>query len=109
MSRRSVFWSDKNDHRNVTCVPIDINVADYKEMHVKITTKKKPTYSNIKSWIREEYGLSVSTLYIAEMKERLGIGKQYRYEGTRMAARRPGCPREKALAIEEAFKKSGLI
>ena len=37
---------------------------------------EKPTYKNIKQWILNKYGLKVSSLYIAQIKEKTGLEKR---------------------------------
>ena len=37
---------------------------------------EKPTYKNIKQWILDKYGFKVSTLYIAQIKDKVGLEKR---------------------------------
>ena len=36
----------------------------------------KPKYKNIKQWILDKYGFKVSTLYIAQIKDKVGLEKR---------------------------------
>ena len=40
---------------------------------------KKATYQKIKEYVRTNYGLSVSTLYIAQIKEKCDLNKGQHY------------------------------
>lgn len=65
----------------------------------------KPTYKQIQAYVLEKYGLKVSPLYIANVKDELGLEKQFSYEKEGMAAKnRPQCPKEKHDAIVDAFR-----
>lgn len=73
-------------------------------------SKNKATYKEIMSFVEEKYGFKVSALYIAGVKDELGLEKQFSYEDNGMAAkRRPNCPKEKRDAIVEALVHFGII
>lgn len=40
------------------------------------TPKEKITYQKIKAYILEKYGFKVSSLYIAQIKDKCGLGKE---------------------------------
>lgn len=69
----------------------------------------KPTYKNIKQWIFDKYGFNVSTLYIAQIKDKVGLEKRKNYNPGSGEGRVPVCPPEKEEAIMDAFKHFGLI
>lgn len=72
---------------------------------------EKGTYQNIKDYILEKYGLKVHTLYIAQIKDKCGLGKER--AGNNWAknedAKVPKCPPEKEAAIMDAFRYFNLI
>ena len=71
---------------------------------------KKPTYKQIQEYVLKNHGLKVSSLYIANLKDELGLDKQFLYEEAEMSAeKRPKCPPEKREAILDAFRHLGMI
>ncbi len=61
-------------------------------------------------WVKEHTGLSVSSLYIAQVKEKLGIKERECYnkpksEGSKV----PQCLSEKKKTIVEAFRHFGMV
>ena len=73
-------------------------------------TGKKATYKQIQSYVEEKYGLKVSPLYIAGVKDEYGLEKQFSYEDNGMAAKkRPNCPKEKHDAIVDALIHFGML
>lgn len=69
----------------------------------------KPTYKNIKQWILDKYGFKVSTLYIAQIKDKVGLEKRKNYNPGSGEGKVPLCPPEKEEAIMDAFKQFGLL
>ena len=69
----------------------------------------KPTYKNIKQWIEEKYGFKVSTLYIAQIKDKAGLKKRKNYNPGTGEGKVPVCPPEKEEAIMDAFRHFNLI
>lgn len=75
----------------------------------KFEFDEKPTYGNIKKWIKEKYGFNVTNLYIGQIKDKVGMEKRKNYNIGSGESRVPTCPQEKEEAIMEAFKHFGLI
>ncbi|CAI3292735.1 RNA methyltransferase [Enterococcus cecorum] len=75
----------------------------------KFEPDEKPTYGNIKKWIKEKYGFNVTNLYIGQIKDKVGMEKRKNYNIGSGEGRVPTCPQEKENAIMEAFKHFGLI
>lgn len=71
--------------------------------------KGNATYREIKEWIKAEYGMSVSSLYVAQIKDKCGFGKRQNYNIGENKAHVPNCPPEKEKAILEAFKHFRMI
>lgn len=70
---------------------------------------EKPTYKNIKQWILDKYGFKVSTLYIAQIKDKVGLEKRKNYNPGSVEGKVPICPPEKEEAIMDAFMHYNLI
>ena len=67
------------------------------------------TYTEIKAYIEEKYGFKVSTLYIAQMKDKVGMEKRKNYNPESGEGKVPICPPEKEAAIMDAFRHFNLI
>ena len=68
------------------------------------------TYEQIKAYVLEHSGLKVSTLYIAQIKQKYGIIERECYNKPKSEdAKQPQCPPDKEAAIVEALKFYGLI
>lgn len=70
----------------------------------------KATYQEIKNYIIEKYGVKVSSLYIAQIKQKHEIIERDCYnkpkdEGTKQ----PQCPTEKEQMIEKALRHFKMI
>ncbi|MCC8140071.1 MAG: RNA methyltransferase [Lachnospiraceae bacterium] len=60
--------------------------------------------------MKEHTGLSVSSLYIAQIKQKYGIIERENYNKPKSEnARQPQCPPEKEAAITETMKFFGMI
>jgi len=62
-------------------------------------TGASATYAEIKAYIQEKSGFSVSSLYIAEMKDKVGIKGLENYNHGSEGHRIPQCPKEKEYSI----------
>lgn len=73
-------------------------------------SEKKATYEEIKAYVKEKAGLSVSALYIAQVKQKYGIIERENFNKAKSEdAKQPKCPPEKEKAIMEALKYFGMI
>ena len=68
--------------------------------------KAQPTYENIRKYVKEAHGLTVSTLNIAQMKAECGLEMECDRSGGKQ---QPKCPPEKREAILDAFRHFGMI
>ncbi|MFS5131189.1 23S rRNA (uracil(1939)-C(5))-methyltransferase RlmD [Streptococcus agalactiae] len=98
-------------HVETVCLLTRKNVAGYVNVDIDVKELKrdklppKATYKQIQAYVLDKYGLKVSTLNIATVKDELGLEKQFSYEKGGMAAKnRPQCPKEKRDAIVDAFR-----
>lgn len=71
--------------------------------------KGSATYAEIKKWIKEQYDVSVSSLYIAQCKDECGFEKRDNYNKGTEGHRVPNCPEEKRELIMKAFKHFKMI
>ena len=70
----------------------------------------KATYEQIKTYVLEQTGLKVSSLYIAQIKKKCGldVGENFNLAKSENA-RQPQCTPEKEDAIMQAFRHFGII
>lgn len=71
--------------------------------------KGSATYAEIKAWIKEQYNVSVSSLYIAQCKDECGFEKRQNYNTGAEGHKVPNCPAEKRELIMKAFKHFKMI
>ncbi len=72
--------------------------------------ESKATYEEIKEYVLEHTGLKVSSLYIAQVKEKCGIIERENYNKQKSEdAKQPQCPPEKEKAIKDALKHFRMI
>ena len=72
--------------------------------------ESKATYEQIKDYVLEHTGLKVSSLYIAQVKQKYGIIERENYNKPKSVdARQPQCPPEKVAAITEALRRFNMI
>ena len=82
----------------------DVNIEDLPK-----TTRTTATYPEIKAYVKEHYGLNVTSLNIAQVKEKHGFEKRPNYNKGADGHRVPQCPPDKEKAIEDAFKHFGML
>ena len=74
------------------------------------SSESKATYQEIKQYVLDKYGFKVSTLNIAQTKQKCGIKERDNYNKPKMEnSRQPGCPKEKEDAIKDAFRHFQMI
>lgn len=72
--------------------------------------ESKTVYKEIKDYVLEHSGLKVSSLYIAQVKQKCGIiGRENYNKPESEDAKQPQCPPEKEKAIMEVLKHFGII
>ena len=82
----------------------DVNVQDLPK-----TARTTATYPEIKAYVKDKYGLNVTSLNIAQVKEKHGFEKRKNYNKGKDGHRVPNCPPDKEKAIEDAFKHFGML
>lgn len=104
-----------------TCVLLSRKVVEDKSieyMHVDYEPedaeylkgiKGSATYAEIKAWIKKQYNVSVSSLYIAQCKSMCGFEKRDNYNKGAEGHKVPNCPAEKRELIMKAFEHFKMI
>ena len=70
---------------------------------------KTATYAEIKAYVLEHYGFKVSSLYIAQIKDKHGIKERENYNIGEGKSKELICPPEKEEAITNALKHYNMI
>lgn len=103
-------------HVETICLLSKLNAKQHIEVDIHMDeldltdAEKKATYSEIKEYVLEHSGLKVSSLYIAQVKQKCGIIERDNYNKPKSEdARQPQCPPDKEKAIKEALKHFGMI
>lgn len=107
-----------NDNHVETVVLLSKGEINSEKLRVKFSLEdmdmsgfqNDATYSQIKERVLEQTGLKVSSLYIAQVKQKYGIIERENYNKPKSEnARQPKCPPEREVAITEALKLLGMI
>ena len=103
-------------HVETVCLLSKLKRKEHIEIEVKMdemdltSAESKATYEEIKAYVLEHSGLKVSSLYIAQVKQKYGIIERENYNKPKSEdARQPQCPPEKERAITEALKHFGML
>lgn len=98
------------------CLLSKLQSKEHIEIEVKMdeldltAAEKKATYEEIKTYVLEHTGLKVSSLYIAQVKQKCGIIERENYNKPKSEnAKQLQCPPEKEKAIKEALHHFGMI
>ena len=74
------------------------------------TPQEKATYSKIKEYVKEKYGVNVHTSYIAQVKRMCGLDMGENYNKSKKGNPEvKQCPQEKVEYIKDALKHFKLI
>lgn len=103
-------------HVETVCLLSKLKRKEHIEIEVKMdeldltSAESKATYEEIKAHVLEHSGLNVSSLYIAQVKQKYGIIERENYNKPKSEnAKQPQCPPEKEKAITEALRHFGMI
>ena len=109
-----VFWGVTGE----TVVLLSKGMVDTRKVKVDFSLEDmdlseftgKATYGQIKTYVLEQTGLKVSSLYIAQIKKKCGlhVGENFNLSKSDNA-RQPQCTPEKEDAIMQAFRHFGII
>lgn len=85
------------------CIDLDLDDLDI------TSAEMKATYNEIKEYVLNKFGFHVSSLYIAQTKEKLGMPRRENFNKGKEGHRVPNCPKEKEDAIIDALKHFKMI
>lgn len=104
------------DHVETVVLLSKLNTKQHIEVELNLDeldltdAEKKATYQEIKDYVLEHSGLKVSSLYIAQVKQKCGIIERENYNKPKSEnVKQPQCPPEKEKAIKEALKHFGMV
>ena len=99
---------------NETCKPkemasikVDMDGLNFKQEKQKEV--KKTTYDDIKDYVLKKYGYKITSIYIAQVKGKLGIKERKNYNIGEGKGIVPHCPPEKEEAIKDALRHFCVI
>lgn len=103
-------------HVETVCLLSKLQSKEHIEIEVTMdeldltAAESKATYKEIREYVLEHTGLKVSSLYIAQVKQKYGIIERENYNKPKSEdARQPQCPPEKEKAVTEALRHFGMI
>lgn len=103
-------------HVETVCLLSKLQSKEHIEIEVAMdemdltSAESKATYEEIKAYVLEHTGLKVSSLYIAQVKQKCGIIERENYNKPKSEnAKQLQCPPEKEKAIKEALHHFGMI
>ncbi|MBQ3105485.1 MAG: 23S rRNA (uracil(1939)-C(5))-methyltransferase RlmD [Lachnospiraceae bacterium] len=104
------------EHVETVCLLSKLNAKQHIEIDLRMDeldltdAEKKATYQQIQEYLLTQKGLKVSTLCIAQVKQKCGIIERESYRKSASEnAKQPQCTKEKEEAIMEAFRHFGMI
>ena len=107
---QELCWDNESTVETV-CLLSKLNAKQHIEVEIKMdeldltSVESKATYDEIKAYILQKHGLKVSSLYIAQVKQKCGIIERVNYNKPKSKdTRQPQCPLEKEIAIIDAFR-----
>ena len=113
---RAVDQFGHSVHVETVCLLSKLNVDHHIEVELNLdemdltAAESKATYEEIKAYVKEQTGLQVSNLYIAQVKRKCGIIERVNYNLPKTEdSRQPKCPPEKEEAIKEALEYFKMI
>ena len=107
-----------NEEQVETVMLLSKGIIDSKKVRVEFSLedmdmsgfRKGATYQQIKDYVLDHTGLKVSTLYIAQVKQKCGIIERENYNKPKFEdTHQPQCPPDKEAAIVEALRHFGMI
>ncbi len=103
-------------HVETVCLFIRGKVDGYVNVDLdtdKIVSKYKTgtaTYKEIKEYINDKYGFTVSSLNIAQVKDKCGLNKRNNYNKGKEGHKVPACPeKKKKKPLKKLFAHFGLV
>ncbi len=113
---RAVDQFPQTVHVEVICLLSKLHAKQTIEVELKMSemdltaAECKATYEEIKDYVLEHMGLKVSSLYIAQVKQKCSIIERENYNLSKSEnSRQPKCPPEKEKAIRDALEYFRMI
>ena len=112
---RRLLWEKGNTVETVVLLcrktPDDVIKVKLSLDELELTSaESKATYEKIKEYVMRNFGLKVSTLYIAQTKRKLGIAMGENYNMPKsIESTQPQCPPDKEAAIVKALEHFKMI
>ena len=110
------FCWDKENTVETVCLLSKLQTKQHIEVDLNLdefdltSAESKATYDEIKAYIMDKFGLKVSSLYIAQIKDKCGLREHENYNKAKSENNRvPQCTPEKEKAIIEALKHFQMI
>ena len=109
---------DNGEHVEVVCLLSKLKLNKLKRINVELEMDElnltvaeiEATYEEIKDYILKQSGLTVSNLYIAQVKQKCGIIERANYNLPKSEnSRQPKCLPEKKMTIREASEHFCMI
>ena len=111
--RRIVFIANTSTHVGTVVLLRGEKVDGYVDVDLDVEKLEgksgTATYKEIKAYIEEKYGFKISTLFIAQIKDKVGLEKRKKYNPGSGKGKVPVCTPEKEEAIMDAFQHFNLI
>lgn len=106
----------RTGHVETVCLLSKLNTKHHIEIDLEMDeldltdAEKKATYQGIKDYVLEHSGLKVSSLNIAQVKQKFGIIERDNYNKPKSEVKgQPKCPPEKEKEIMEALRHFGML
>lgn len=106
----------RTSHVETVCLLSKLKSDQHIEVELKTdeldltSAESKATYDEIKAYVKEHTGLTVSSLNIAQVKQKCGIIERENYNKAKTAnSRQPKCTKEKEEAIATALRFFKMI
>lgn len=103
-------------HVETVCLLSKLNADKYIDVELDMNeldltaAESKVTYEEIKDYILERHDVKVSSLYIAQIKQKHGIIERDCYNKPKnKESKAPQCPLEKEKLVEEALRHFKMI
>lgn len=92
------------EYGNADVLQVELDVPE-----LSIVRKKPATYKEIGQFVKEKYGVSVHSGYIAEVKRKCGLDMRKNYNVPKKNVEKKHCTPEKEVYIMEALRHFGMI
>ena len=106
----------RTGHVESVCVLSKLSARQHVEINLRMdeldetNAEKKATYQKIKDYVQKHHNLKVSSLYIAQIKQKCGMIKRENYNQSKSETYvQPNCPIEKEKAIMDALRHFGMV